>query len=572
NALLKAAELEVSWVAEVGNPAWEALDDVTHVLAASLKVERGHASLRMRYGDARLSSWLLDRIEAHPEKIHPEALRPWTSSTDEESWLEAFTSFWFGRQSYAAGPSFMITWKSIENTERWKELAQLTTLPSQWHPWIAAAQFAAQPSATSLADTLQALAEPSAWQERMNLSNTVPWPLAACLRSADAPQDLAAYARMARSGELGDKETWLASEVRWNKRFLPEEFFAQTTNKLPWIRASLVATQPLGAADVTVFRLRRKRTHLAEARALARVPSNSLRSHFAHTAMQMLDQSLRKDIAALTWAEVERWVEAGGALSISLALRGFSASSDAAAWLEGLNKIGSQRTMSVLGPDESLSMPEELCDWYCKYPTHHGLLYWIRKHLALGAKHHACLADSEICSTVLRTLDEHPPTTEGGKADAAVIRVWLDAISLNDVTDVLDTVGVQAANEPNLWSDLVAAMNASPQNETNREALLIALLRRPDLPSDAVSDATDALRAVLRNRRTNLIDPAVWNRLRLPAPLPQAPVQARQGLLLSTIPVVISRIELQNIRGLARITLDLTPPTEEKGQWTVLLG
>ena len=573
NALLQAAELQVSWVAEVGNPAWEALDDAMHVLATSLKkVEYGYASLRFRYGRVRLSSWLLDRIEAHPEKIHPEALRPWFGSTDEGSWLKTFTSFRFRQERHAVGPSFMVVWRSIEDTERWKELAQLTTLPSQWRPWIAAAQFAAQPSATSLADTLQALAEPSAWQERMNLADAFPWPLAACLRSADAPQDLAGYARMARSGELGDKETWLASEARWNKRFLPDEFFSQTTNKLPWPRASLVATQPLGAASVTVFRLQRKRTHLAEARALARVPSNSLRSHFAHTAMQMLDQSLRKDIAALTWTEVERWVEAGGALSISLALRGLEASSDAAAWLEGLDKIGSQRTMSVFGPDELLSMPEELCDWYCEYPTHQGLLYWIQKHFALAAQHHVRLADSDIRSSVLRALDEHPPTTEGGKADAAVIRVWLDAISLNDVTEVLDTVGVQAANDPNLWSDLVAAMNASPQNETTREALLIALLRRPDLPLDAVSDATRALRAVLRNRRTGLVNPAVWNRLRLPAPLPQAPVQVRQGLLLSPIPVVISRIELQNIRGLARITLDLTPPAEGKGQWTVLLG
>jgi AAA domain, putative AbiEii toxin, Type IV TA system/AAA domain len=571
-SLLKAADLGVPWVAEVGNPAWDALDDVTHVLGTSSLNHYGKASLRRYYGRARLSSWLLGRIESYPEKFQPGALRSWSSAMDEGSWLKALTGFWHERDDHAMGPSFIITWKTIAYNRTWEEMAHFADPPPQWRPWVAAAQFAAQPSATKLADTLQKLAEPSAWQERMNLADTVPWPLEACLRSADAPQDLDAYALMARSGELGDKDTWLDSEVRWSKKFVPEKFFAQTTSKLPWMRASLGAVQPLGAGHVEVFWRRRKHAHLTEARALARVPSTSLRSHFAHTAMRMLEQSLRKEIAALTWAEVEQWVEAGGALSTSLALRALEVSSDVVAWLEGLNKIGFQRTISIFVSDGTIYVLEKLCDWYSKYPTYHGLLYWIRKTLALVAQHYDRLVGSVIRGAVLNALDEQPPTNEGSKADAVVIRVWLNASSLKNVTEILDTVGVQAANEPKLWSDLVAVIDASPPNEMSWEALLVELLRRPDLPSDAASDATRALRAVLRNRRTGLVNPAVWNRLRLPPPLPQAPPQARQGLLLSPAPVVISRIELQNIRGLATIALDLTPPPEGKGQWTVLLG
>ena len=62
------------------------------------------------------------------------------------------------------------------------------------------------------------VAEDPAWTERAELASWVAWPLAACLRSADTPQNLVSYATLAKAGELGDLDDWKAAEKHWRKK------------------------------------------------------------------------------------------------------------------------------------------------------------------------------------------------------------------------------------------------------------------------------------------------------------------------------------------------------------------
>jgi hypothetical protein len=75
----------------------------------------------------------------------------------------------------------------------------------------------------------------------------------------------------------------------------------------------------------------------------------------------------------------------------------------------------------------------------------------------------------------------------GLHADASLVRVWLGAVTSDQVPAVLGIIGKQAAQEPGLWTQLVDFSSSLPSNA--QETLLLALLRRHDLPRGVASMA-----------------------------------------------------------------------------------
>lgn len=111
--------------------------------------------------------------------------------------------------------------------DAWAWLHSLDIDEPIWNFWRAIANFALNPSATSLADTLRVMKESD-----FSLPIATPWPLTACIRyaeyrSAGTPDvrtsQLGRLEELARNGELGDTEDWLSAQERWSDRVSIDE-------------------------------------------------------------------------------------------------------------------------------------------------------------------------------------------------------------------------------------------------------------------------------------------------------------------------------------------------------------
>ncbi len=87
-----------------------------------------------------------------------------------------------------------------------------------WLPLIEGQRFAMNPSASTLARTLERVADSPASFPLMAAPGLLPWVFGACLSSAKNPAEAAALAIRAAAGDLGDVEIWRAAEKRWRTR------------------------------------------------------------------------------------------------------------------------------------------------------------------------------------------------------------------------------------------------------------------------------------------------------------------------------------------------------------------
>ncbi|AGP39264.1 AAA family ATPase [Sorangium cellulosum] len=567
-ALVEAAKLGEAWAAETGKAAWQALEDATDVVAA--------------WGELGeflpVPEWLADRIEETPDKVPPHAIsgqfmpRSWSAGM---CWVEAFIGLMRIHSIAEAStmPWLRLAWIEVSAARdpRWAAIAAFQDPPAHWRPWVLAARFMERPTAATLAETLRRLSsEPSAWEQRNELASAVSWPLAACLTSADAPHDLLSYADLAESGRLSDAHEWVAAQDQWPEQLDEKAFLDSMSRTLPWEQTALSVAPPPGGVHFSegVGTARRGWSSRFRA-ALEKVRSRSLQAHLTSALAVFPGGAPGDRIDGLSWAEVERWSELHGELLVPAVLEAIR-SKRIDSWIDGLDRLGRRRKLHMPWHGLTPVIAASLCRLYVEHPDRYGLLYWLRACLRRG---HSQFLDEKTRSAVLHAMTKHPVPEPALRADAALIRIPLGDVSRDQVSALLDTVAAQAAQEPGLWWDVIRRAEQSPLPSATREMLLVDLLRRPELPWRHASFAVRALRSSLQTRRTGLADPAAWTRLRLPLPLPLVHTPAQHGFALPESPVVLSRVQVQHIRGVAGVTLELAPPpAPDQGQWVVLLG
>lgn len=81
-----------------------------------------------------------------------------------------------------------------------------------WRGWVACAAFDLEPSAEALAHAIEEVAANSPLSEWSLIASGVSWPLQACLRGAEHPDELRVVADALRRGELGDVKDWRDAE------------------------------------------------------------------------------------------------------------------------------------------------------------------------------------------------------------------------------------------------------------------------------------------------------------------------------------------------------------------------
>jgi energy-coupling factor transporter ATP-binding protein EcfA2 len=547
-AMIEAAGLGAAWADKVGRAAWTVLDDASEIMRACGRL------------GVLFSHWLSVRIEDRKEIVEP-------------------TSLWhFSRASAGVGaPLAMVllsgTYTSLgrhshEAAKRWAPLAECQDAPERWRPWVSVARYVMSPSAAALAATLRELARPAGWEQRKDLSNKIPWPLHASLRSADRAEDLVSYAEAAETGLLGDIDDWKTAEPHWRVP-VGEATHLRAHRALPWRREAL-AFLPPGMFLAPASSLVDWTAYLAVLRDAETIPSARLRQYIACVLMQRTRHIPLVRLPSLPWATIQRWARDASVLNLSLLRPRGPEGADGGEWLDGLDRLGRHRDIHL-----TRTQPQFVASWlvtaFCQHPGRLGLLRLILLFAEGGEYHNLPTGDR---ARLLDAIASLAPGEVAVHADAALLLIALDAAGTSDVDRILDAVGALAGSEPGLWFRLLELVDEGPLAEPVRAALLFALCQRADVPRTERAHALLALRGTLRSRRTGLSIPATWEGLGLPLPRPVArPSVLPSPFTLTETPAVLSQIKLDHIRGITDLTLDISPPpAPDQGQWAVLLG
>jgi hypothetical protein len=104
-------------------------------------------------------------------------------------------------------------------------LANLHEMPvghPEWTPFCESHVFYRNPGAKALATVLRSCVarglKPGARFASSFANSRLPWPIAACLATAQSSDQLAELAMLAERGQLGDTREWRAAENRWEER------------------------------------------------------------------------------------------------------------------------------------------------------------------------------------------------------------------------------------------------------------------------------------------------------------------------------------------------------------------
>jgi hypothetical protein len=198
------------------------------------------------------SPWLSERLAALCAAAPPAQSLPHGEHLQELDVLR-FTPFWF-RALVDPGKEFrrprvIVTIRGKEAPElaaallgvaggRWlataTDRAAQETAPASWQPLLLALRFAADPSAESLSETLDALLAIEDFDAVRGAAAVAPWPLAALLRAASDRGGLEAIARLARGRRLGHLTQWQDAERRWQDGVGDEDIAYPPGGRLPY--------------------------------------------------------------------------------------------------------------------------------------------------------------------------------------------------------------------------------------------------------------------------------------------------------------------------------------------------
>jgi len=167
-----------------------------------------------------------------------------------------------------------------------------------WFPTVSGVRFGQLPNANSLAKELRWLAEQC--DSPINFANRflgrrgsfLPWPLEACLQTANSKEDLIQMARSAESGALGDARDWEQAQVRWlTNGVRDEDVSAMTDDRWPYgpdiskrgfpFFASAVSTASLQKSEIKVW-----------LELLNQLPGQKSRAWLASVMLESFSQSL----------------------------------------------------------------------------------------------------------------------------------------------------------------------------------------------------------------------------------------------------------------------------------------
>jgi hypothetical protein len=535
--LAEATNLGRPWALRVAEEAWTSVIEPQEVVQW------------LRGAGIRWGSWLGARLDERAADIPASFLVGFRVEDGERANASSWSA-WLGGMSFNGPPAGEPPGPP----------------PDAWLPWIAALRFLKEQSAHHLADVLEAVARsiaPDQWEQfalflPIGLPGQTIWPLIACLKSAEQPEELLEYAQRARSGALGDHTQWSSVEpfMYRGKTKDPRE----VTLDRPW-STSEPSQHPV---SVVAFVARFEGSLSPKLdwadRHFDQVSRPKLKRDLATLCLISAARS-GKVPTGIPLARVRQWVAAVSGLDVPVPVLFDPEVSDLdpAGWRVLWRAVA--RSLQWGGSDLSRQTRRFLMEaenpllWQLAEDDSHILRRRFGQEVLLEAQ---------------RLLAE-PAPSELEQVERTLLRLPLAPIPPHEDRDLVERVIQLSEAHPSLPQLLIRALREGPTPRPRAEAMLLQLLSH--LPAGPLrSDVITALREVLQARRSGLDDPPTWDRLGLRKPYPLRHKSGRPDQAWPQVPIRLQRIELQHVRGLDHLKIEPVAGAADAGQWLVVLG
>ncbi len=522
------------------------------------------------------SPWLSRAATQHAEQVDPNTLSRLAAS----GWklTDSFSAVYGGNRHITlsvgradAGGTFTLRWSAVDQPlSGVDQIAALEPREEALRPVVAAARFLLAPGADSLAAALEYVANTNGgWRERLSL-HRLPWPLAACLATAENSEALRSLAGRSRAGELGDVGTWREAEKRcadagriklselvdapsaaWPERGDPVGIpLPIAATEIEEILASSRTQADDADVILTLRRLRSARLSRSASKLLTDAVWGSLVPRACHF-------SLRVEDAHLLWS-------LAGSFPLSALMSAEPWAQPAEPWLDFLDELGRSEQWR-LDVWRFGDLPRFVADGFEQDTRRTGLL-----RLLLGFS--TLPMALSIRSDLLRS-ERYGDV--GDQSAALLLRIAQGELSETDAAVAAVVLAARNTNNSIVSRHCQSIALRYVREIAPRRALLRGLLDA--LPADRWEPRAALIFSALRllgTTLTKLDDPAVWDALQLPMPRPErrSPSDRAPSGPVERRPVVIDDISLRNFRGIEELHLSPAPPRNGDGQWTVLLG
>lgn len=565
--IIDAINRDQEWAIEVGDRYWAA-----NVASPALfdAMARSHVPL---------GEWISRRIEAVAQTVRPDLLLDIPSQRVDQrnptTWASWLASVYGTHANWRHRARIGLTPLSSNRGPRSEGALPAYEVPEAdlWRAWVAAAHFECEPSAENLSTALELMSkcpDISYWRQMQWRAS---WPLVACIGAADSPADLLKHAKLIRSGRLGDTNDWARAERQWKESLDLVAVLGVTEESMPWTLASIEVGPPLLAMPkwrlIERYGSRSKRTPAVEIVHRA----NEIYLKSASTA-------LRKCLAEIC---LSNWRD--------LPIRANRTGLDPLQWIASAPTAAALLVPCPRGvPVHDWKALLDKCDSRASYPwpfnaegtfsslqtlpSHPVLLNLAARTVGMYAEHYSLRegAQLENARKAVAAIDNIEMLSTTARCDATILRLFSGTHSSDKDSELFTDFSIAAEGDPNVWSNLLGVLATSSLPRSRIDSLLCqtyAALGANHLESHR---AIKAVRDSLQKRTSDLDSRTTWDKLALPLPYPSQPLQAKLEGGIPASPVRINKLEVQDIGGIAKLALDLAPPSDGTGQWVVIIG
>jgi energy-coupling factor transporter ATP-binding protein EcfA2 len=563
--ILDALNRGEGWALEVGERYWDSSSRLSELLSVCV-------SLHIDLGD-----WLEAKIVSQSDSISPECFIDLLALSRRGDmpvgWVAWLISVHGIHSMWRRGSEGVVTTLIRERDRRETWVAPSSPMPVPWSAWVAAAFYECNPTAISLATTLEAITATWPMSQWHALERRSSWPLRSCLAAANSQTDLQHIAGLLRANKLGDTADWRSAEGAWKDKIDLIPLLDSTNDEMPWTINSIKHSPPF--LGVPLWRLihrvsKNMRNPTAAVvlqsanHAFQKSQSNKLKQRLAELCLFVMNsfatKSLKSNLSPLTW--INATPRSAGLLvprpkSVAIAN-----------WIELLNACENE-------PEYSWFFRfAENFDALAEADAHPVLLRLVVLSIELYAEHafrHGIVTPAQIESAV-RAIAGKKAQTPAARADLAIFQVFLGAVPASQDETLFQEIVFAATTKPTLWSALLSSLSISRLPPPRANALIAKAYMAMGPTHPYAGKAVKLLRDALQKNTSDLDNQPTWDRLALPLPYPSQPMQPRLAGGIPAMPVRIDSVELRGIRGIHKLSLTFDAPKPDQGQWVVILG
>lgn len=565
--VVDAANRSETWACQMGDRYW-GLKSLTPILSNAIGINQ-----------VGLGTWFCKKIESHGDEINfSDLIQPAAYAIEQRTFS---IETWLGWLVSVLGTT--ISWRHhtrsgilpISKSKFEKAFPSPPSYPlpkgKLWASWIAVGIFQSSPSSKTLAEALDAVANAEnvdAWE---SYGWWCSWPLICCLRAASSPDNLRRLSKLVAAGKFGDTASWVRAEQSWkNERSLLN--FGGIADGMPWDPDSLDSAPPFLAKPLWSI-LEPSGVRIKQSDAVKALQQAA--AIFQKSKGKVL-RSLIADVCLVIWRKLskksdanrfnpEPWIDVANAgVSLLVPRPRFLSIED---WKRLLDRVpGSNLHPWFLRAPEIISALKEA-------QSSPAIL---RLAVSFFAAHSDHLEDSEIdlpqMLSILKQLGEWKSISEDLRANLGMLLIFAGENDPNVDHDTLTAVAAESKSHIAAWLNFLRILQCSSIQHKRLEGLLSSVY---EIMGNAHQHSGMVLRQVrdqLQTRVSYLDIQSTWDYLSLPRPYPKPPLQGRLVGGIPVSPVRIQKIELRDIGGIQKLSIALSQPASELGQWTVILG